>query len=97
MTPIKEIRLSQFDFTPEPMYFGGYKPGVFTSEGGYTIRIKTGHSWHDTRNGRNTTSSYAYFELDATGLITTAPLGLARFKNRVRILDIAEHADKGPA
>ncbi len=65
--------------------FGKFSPAVYKNDNGYGIRIKTGESWH----GANTTYEWDYFNLDATGLITSSPRGLAKlFNKKVKITDI---------
>lgn len=83
---VRQIVLAEFPFKPCAMVFGGYRPGVFKTDTGFGIRIQTGESHF----GRTSNYTWAYFDLDGTGLITKSPRGLARqFTKKVRITDIA--------
>ncbi len=85
---IREITFDEFSYKHKlssMRVFGKFSPAVFKNDNGYGIRIKTGESWH----GANTTYEWDYFNLDATGLITSSPRGLAKlFNKKVKITDI---------
>jgi hypothetical protein len=86
-TTIAEIE-AQFELAS---YWMGIKwcPAVARKDdGGYSIRTVKGR--HTYPGGENV--SYDYFELDADGVVTTAPRGHAKTYRPGRVVDIADAA-----
>lgn len=91
-----EISFDDLGFTNQlasySLSYGHFSPAVgHESEGrGFYIRILGGRSWR----GNTTHTSWEYFKVDESGLITESPRGMAkRYNGRVRIkLDTLEQA-----
>jgi len=73
------------EFELQSYWFGEkWCPAVDRRETGYSIRVV--RSITRTRGGESTT--YDYFELDAEGLITTAPRGYSKDYKPGRVVDV---------
>ena len=84
---MKEITFKQLAFHPESWRFSKLSTVVLKKDDGtYVIKLKAGKNW----KGENVSEGWDCFELDATGLITAAPLGYVNrfFNKKVRIIDI---------
>jgi len=69
---------------------GSYKAPVIEKDGGYQIRVLA----RETTRGRNTTTKYDYFELDADGIIVSSPRGYAKEFNRKQVTGLTEAVAK---
>lgn len=70
---------------------GSYKAPVTENEnGGYQIRVLMG----ETTRGRDTTTKYDYFEIDADGVIVSSPRGYAKEFNKKQITGLTEAVAK---
>lgn len=69
---------------------GTWCPAVERTEHGFHIRFVKSY----TVNGAYRSVTYDYFELDADGVITTAPRGYAKVYKPARVVDIADAADR---
>lgn len=69
---------------------GKWCPAVDRTDRGFLIRFTKSL----TVNGDRESVTYDYFELDADGVITTAPRGYAAMFKPGRVVDIAEAVDR---
>jgi hypothetical protein len=76
----------RFDLAGYYWLDGSYKAPVAEKDGGYLIRVQMG----ETTRGRDTTTKYDYFELDADGIIVSSPRGHAKEFNRKQVVGLGE-------
>jgi hypothetical protein len=83
----RDITLAEIEqhFELASYWFGTkWCPAVHCTERGYGIRVIKAHSF----NRENRSYTYDYFEMDADGVVTTAPRGYAKVFKPGRVVDI---------